>query len=288
MSDATHAATAAGAPMPALPPSPALARRLSASPLLVALDIDGTLAPIAPTPGGAAVPAATLETLERLTKCQGVQVALVTGRSAADALRMVGVSGCWIIGNHGIELIAPDGSLRVNEDAQSFAPAIAEAARLLERRLAAFEGTIVEDKHWTLSVHFRLAAPEDRPAIERVLEDVGKEIGLRITHGKQVYELRPPVEITKGTALLDLAAIVGARDAAGALFYAGDDRTDEDAFRALRGHASGAVTVHVGGAIVGHATEAEFIIPDPPALRELLEWLIVQRAGRARIRAPNE
>ena len=279
MSRVTEAKTGAPAPVPALPPSPSLARRLTVSSVLVALDIDGTLAPIAATPDGAAVPRATLDTLARLTGCRGVQVALVTGRSAADGRRMVGVPGCWLIGNHGIELIDPSGALRVSADAQTYAPAIAKAAHRLEKRLADIPGTIVENKQWTLSVHFRLAAPEERPTIEQALDQVGRELGLRTTHGKQVYELRPPVEITKGTALLELAELLGMR-APGALFYAGDDRTDEDAFRALRELGTRAVTVHVGGGVGGHPTEAEFIVPDPPALRELLDWLVAIRSGR--------
>jgi trehalose-phosphatase len=271
-----------GAPVPALPPSEELARRLAPSPLLVALDIDGTLAPIASTPTGAAVPELTKATLRCLTALQRVEVALVTGRSASDGRRMVELPRAWIIGNHGMEWIEPGGTLRVNEAARAAAPRIAEAANLLHAQLHDIRGAIIEDKRWTLSVHFRLAAPTDRPAIERALDDVARRLDLRVTHGKQVYELRPRVEITKGTALMELARLLGIHDATGALFYAGDDRTDEDAFRALRELASGAVTVHVGGETTeGLTTAAEFNVPGPSALRELLDWLVVQRGGRA-------
>jgi len=281
--DATRAERATGTPLPVLPPSRALARRLAASPLLVALDIDGTLAPIASTPADAAVPEATLETLRHLTSRPGVQVAVVTGRSAPDGRRMVELPGSWVIGNHGMEWLEPNGGMRVNDAARTTAPRIADAALLLEARLHDIPGAFVEDKRWTLSVHFRLAAPADRPAIERALDDVARRLDLRVTHGKQVYELRPQVDITKGTALLELAQSIGIRDGAGALFYAGDDRTDEDAFRALRGLTAEAVTLHVGGDTPAPVeTSAEFIVPDPAGLRELLEWLVVQRGGDSR------
>lgn len=277
----TRSEQAADLPVPALPPSTELARRVAESPLLVALDIDGTLAPIAPTPGGAAVPELTKATLRSLTSTAGTQVALVTGRSAPDGRRMVELPGSWVIGNHGMEWIDPDGALRVNEAAREAAPRIAQAAALLHARLHDIRGAIIEDKRWTLSVHFRLAAPGDRPVIEQALDDIARRLDLRVTHGKQVYELRPRVEITKGTALLELAQLLGVHDGTGGLFYAGDDRTDEDAFRALRQLGSGAVTVHVGGETPdGLATSAEFAVPDTGALRELLDWLVVQRGGR--------
>lgn len=273
---------AVGTPRPALPPSADLARRLEPSPLLVALDIDGTLAPIASTPAGAAVPELTKATLRSLTAVPGVQVALVTGRSAPDGRRMVDLPGAWVIGNHGMEWIDPHGDLRVNDAARAAAPRIAEAAALLHTHLHDIRGAMIEDKRWTLSVHFRLASPSDRPVIEQSLEEVAHRLDLRITQGKQVYELRPRVEITKGTALLELARQLGVDDGTGGLFYAGDDRTDEDAFRALRELARGAVTVHVGGeTLEGVSTLAEFSVSDPGALRELLEWLVVRRGGRA-------
>jgi len=278
--DASRIDHAAAAPVPALPPNQGLERRLSGSPLLIALDIDGTLAPIASTPAGAAVPEATLQTLRRLTGLRGVQVAFVTGRSALDGRRMVDLPRTRIIGNHGIEWVELDGTLRVNQAAREAAPRIAEAAEMLSSRLREINGALVEDKRWTLSVHFRLTAPADRPRIEQVLDDVARRLDLRVTHGKQVYELRPRLEITKGTAIVELAEKLGVGSGNGSLFYAGDDRTDEDAFRALRELDPDAVTVHVGGEVLtGPATAAEFIVPDPPGLRELLDWLVVERGG---------
>ena len=85
----------------------AIAERLSHSPLLIALDIDGTIAPIAPTPAQAAVPPRTRETLERLTRLPNVHVAFVTGRAAADGRQLVAVADSWTIGNHGIETVDP-------------------------------------------------------------------------------------------------------------------------------------------------------------------------------------
>lgn len=274
--------TGGGAPYNALPPSAELARRLSASPLLLALDIDGTLAPIAPTPDEARLPDETRRTLQNFATLDQVRLAFVTGRAAGDGRRLASVANSWTIGNHGIELIEPTGALRVNPSAEAFGEAIAEAARRLNEPLKRFPGVFTENKTWTLSIHVRLAAPEVVPAVEQEVVTVARELELRVLHGKKIFELRPPVVINKGTALVDLARMLDV-PAHGSMLYAGDDRTDEDAFRALRALSPNAVTVHIGAADHSGviATDAEFVVPDPPALHELLAWLLSMRAARA-------
>ena len=272
------------APLP-IPPDAGLARRLAASPLLVALDIDGTLAPIAPTPEAAAVPAATRAAIAQLVDRVGVHVALVTGRAAADGKRMVGVDATWIIGNHGIERIDPHGTMAVDPRIVPYGQDIRAAAAELTARLGDIGGVIVENKHWTLSVHYRLVDLALLPRVEEEAEVVARQHSLRCIAGKQVIELRPPVDVNKGTALLDLVRSLGiARDGpaaqrVGAVLYVGDDRTDEDAFRLLREARPDSVTVHVGGGTLatGESTAAELLVPDTDAVLELLVWLASAR-----------
>jgi trehalose-6-phosphatase len=88
--------------------------------------------------------------------------------------------------------------------------------------------------------------------------------------------------MNKGTALIELARSLGVvrdNDLVGSLLYAGDDRTDEDAFRALPPPPSNAITVHVGRAELpeGFRTHAEFVADDPIAVQELLQWLVSVR-----------
>ena len=283
MSEEHDAGATATAPRPALPPSGNLAARLSTSPLLLALDIDGTLAPIAPTPDGALVPDETRRTLRALATLPGVEMAFVTGRAVADGQRLVDVPDTWTIGNHGIEWIDPSGDLRVNPSAERYASVVAEAAGRLADPLSRYEGVLLEDKIYTLSIHVRLARPEDIPAIDAELTQVARELGLRVLHGKRIFELRPPVDINKGTALVELATLLGVAEQ-GSVLYAGDDRTDEDGFRALRSLSPNAVTVHVGpGDRRGEFTsDAEFVVADPSALHELLVWLRSMREADLR------
>jgi trehalose 6-phosphate phosphatase len=87
-----------------------------------------------------------------------------------------------------------------------------------------------------------------------------------------VFEVRPPVRVDKGTAVFALAQRLGALGEGAALVFVGDDRTDEDAFRVLRHRAAQAVTVRVAEGTAAD-TVAEFTLPDPPAVRALLDAL---------------
>lgn len=262
---------------PALPIARGVAQRLAGSPLLLLLDVDGTLAPIAPRPEYAAVPAATQQVLRELVAQPHVHVAAISGRAADDARRLVDVDGTWTIGNHGFEIAAPNAPTTARDDVTAYAPRIADAARRAREIAEQQPGVIVEDKRWTLSVHYRLAHPRVVPELTAHVEAIATELGLRVTHGKEVLELRPPIDIDKGTAALDLARQLGALSSGASALCAGDDRTDEDAFRALRAAKPATVTVRVGGEAGARETAAEFIVPDPDAMRELLECVLEQR-----------
>jgi trehalose-phosphatase len=263
----------------AAPPlaSPALERRLSGKPLVVLLDVDGTLAPIAPRPEEAAVPPETRRVVAALAARRETHVALVSGRAAADARRLVAVSNVHAIGNHGCEVMAPDGDVLVDPAVAPYRDTLAQVARALEPLVAEVPGVSLEDKTWTLSVHFRLADPGIAPRLRGVVADVAARYGLPVTEGKKVLEVRPPVTVDKGTAVLALAERLGALGDESSVFYAGDDATDEDAFRRLRARSTKAVTVRVAAEGAGTPTAAEFVVRDPVEVRELLEWIAALR-----------
>jgi trehalose-phosphatase len=255
--------------------------RLDGMPLAAMLDVDGTLAPIAPTPEQAMVPVETRDTLERLVALPGVVVALVSGRSAADAWRLAGVEGAWVIGNHGFELRTPDGQLTPLDLVRPYEEAIAEATHQLSAAEPVIPGALVENKRWTMSLHYRLVDPAEVPALLERAKEVAGALGLRITEGKKIVELRPPVDVNKGTATVSLARHVGALAVDASLLYAGDDRTDEDAIATLRELSARAVTVHVRGANDEMAgTRAEVILDSTVELREALDLIIARRSHR--------
>ena len=251
-----------------------LGDRIGGSPRIIMLDIDGTLAPIAPRPQDAVVPAATRRAIAILASRPGVHVALVSGRGAADARRLVSVGNTWVIGNHGIEVVGPQGETEVAAEAEPYQAAMAQASRKIASAVTHVSGVTLEDKRWTLSVHYRLADAAVVPRLEAAIDAIAQQHGLRVTEGKGVYELRPPVHLDKGTAVLALARRLGGLVPGTSVIFAGDDRTDEDAFRVLRQHNPEAVTIRVGDEET--PTAAEFRLPDPEAVRRFLEWLVAE------------
>lgn len=258
-----------------------VAARAPGAPLLVALDVDGTLAPIVQRPEDAAVPAETRRVLVALDSRPGVVVAVVSGRAAAAATAVVGLPGLWVIGNHGAETVAPDGTLTVDPLVAPFRSTIASAAESLAAPTRAVAGARLENKTWTLTIHYRRVADAAGVAtLEAAITKAGREFGLTLHRGKQVFELRPPVLVNKGTALLRLAHDLRADAPGAALLYSGDDVTDEDAFRALRSELPAAVTIRVAGEEPGAdgsgepvESSAEFVVVGLPALRVVLERL---------------
>ncbi len=254
--------------------APAPLARLRGTPLVLMLDVDGTLAPIAPRPEDAFVPPETRALIAAFAARADTHVALVSGRAAADALRLVAVPGLWAAGNHGFELARPGLAPRAHPDVAPFRDAVAAAALDLRSALADLAGVIVEDKGLTLSVHYRLASIDAVPAVLAAAERVALTRNLRASTGKMIVELRPPMPIDKGTAVLALAAELGGQVPGASLLFAGDDVTDEDAFVRLRAEHPHAVTVHVGDRAT---TAAEFRLRDTAAFQALLAALLADR-----------
>ncbi|MFL5921946.1 MAG: trehalose-phosphatase [Gaiellaceae bacterium] len=229
--------------------------RLRAEPELAAvlLDVDGTLAPIVARPGLAAVPEDARAEMRRLVGRYAL-VACVSGRSGADAARLVGVEGVVYVGVHGLEL-APE----------------AERWRETLRPFAAEQWPWVEDKGLTVALHWRGA--EDEEAALRTLQDVARRAesaGLEARWGRKVLEVRPPVAADKGTAVRALLSARGLRRA----LYAGDDTTDLDAFRGLDGiELAVRVAVASPEAPTGLADRADLVVPSPAELLQLLRRL---------------
>jgi trehalose-phosphatase len=247
--------------------------RLGGSPLVVMLDVDGTLAPIAQRPEDAVVPPDTRRVVAALAAQPNVHVALVTGRAARDARRMVSVANLWVIGNHGCEIATPDGEVSLDPLVAQYGSQIVQASRCIASMVEHVPGLQLEDKGPTLSVHYRRADPGVVPRLRDSIKATATEYGLRLTEGKMVLDLRPPVMIDKGTAILTVARSLGALSDDASLFFAGDDETDEEAFRLLRSRVPRAVTVRVS-ADPALPTAAQSTVRDTDDIRAVLEWLL--------------
>jgi trehalose 6-phosphate phosphatase len=240
-------------------------------------DVDGTLAPIVVDPDSAAVPASTRELLEALVGRYAL-VACISGRQALEARRIVGIDSIAYVGNHGLELLAPDALEPVTDPAlEPLADAVGSFVRNAYTPELEKLGARIEDKDAIWSLHWRGAADED--AVQEALRPVAAEAdqqGLVPHWGRKILEIRPPFAADKGTAVV--AALEG-RTPARAL-YAGDDTTDLDAFRKLRALQDegrlDALCVGVRSAEGPEAIEreADVVVDGPEGISELLEALI--------------
>jgi trehalose 6-phosphate phosphatase len=193
-------------------------------------DIDGTLAPIVERAEDAKVPEATARLLATIARKYGC-VACISGRSVAEARRLVGVGGIAYAGMHGVEMLwphatTPELSPEVSDWADRVRVFVEENSsrdlRILRVRL--------EDKGPIWAFHWR-GAPDEAKAQEAVKEiaDAAEEAGFKPHWGRKVLEVRPPLPIDKGQAIKALVHHCPVRSA----LFGGDDVTDLDAFEAL-------------------------------------------------------
>ncbi|MFB7665108.1 trehalose-phosphatase [Kitasatospora sp. NPDC056138] len=260
---------------------------------VIALDFDGTLAPIVPDPDQARAHPEAVAVLSRLAPLVGA-VVVVTGRPAAVAARYGGFAGVpglghlTVLGQYGAERWeAATGELTAPEPPAGVAAARAELPRVLERA-GAHPGTWVEDKGRALGVHTRRT---DAPgaALDLLREPLGRLAaghGLMVEPGRYVLELRPP-GVDKGAAL---TAFLAERPAVGAVLYAGDDLGDLPAYAAVekrRTDGRPGLLVCSGGTVAGEpqvgelAERADLLVSGPTGLVALLAEL-ADRIGSGR------
>src|SRR4051794_18761756 len=194
-------------------------------------DIDGTLAPIVTDPEAAEVPAEARDVLAGLAARYRL-VACVSGRRASAARRMVGVDTLTYAGNHGLELLGPgDSKPRLDPALGHRGSAAAGFISQLDWNHLSAVGLRAEDKGPIQAIHWRGAADAETAAQRaRELALLAEEEGLVPHLGRMVLEIRPLATVHKGIAVRRLVEEAGAANA----MFGGDDRTDLDAFAALR------------------------------------------------------
>ncbi len=241
-------------------------QRLAIAPVpLLFLDLDGTLAPLVARPENAAIPGATRATLTRLRK-GGARIVLVSGRTARDAARIARVPVDGVLGNHGAECLR--GRVLTPWLAADPAP-IGRSARRLGPLLDEWPGAWLENKGYSLALHYG-GRPERMAGLLRETRRLLRDQPVVSRAGRRVIDIRLE-GVDKGRAVLRWLAIADSPGTTGgAALYAGDDSTDEDAFRALR---SRTVTIVVGR----RADGARFRTASP---RTLAGWLARLAAAR--------
>ena len=247
------------------------ARLRPAGRVLLLFDYDGTLTPIVERPEDALLSAKIRRLLYSLAAHPRYVAGIVSGRSLDDLSALADIPGLIHAGNHGMEMRGR-GMDFVHPGAIAARAALdAVSSRLLDT-VGDVPGVIVEHKGLTLTVHYRAVAGNDAPAIESAVAEVaapyvqGGEI--RLTRGKMVVEVRPAISWDKGRAIDRIWQECG--DAPFPVYF-GDDRTDEDGFRAVQ--AMDGIAVFVGEPREGTVAQYQLESPDEVemTLRLLLE-----------------
>lgn len=247
-------------------------------------DVDGTLSAIAPTPAAAVLLPGIADLLTQ-ARASFDMVAAVSGRSAADARRLVGVPGILYIGNHGLEYLNEDDvTIHVRPEAEPWVRAINYVLATVQSPLTErYPGLMIERKGVTASIHLR-GVEEPHQAEEAVYQAIvaaASSEGLRVTQGKLVVELRPPLDVDKGVSVESFIQTRGLLSA----IYLGDDQTDIDAFRTLRrltaeGACQGiAVAVSHSEAPANLAAEADITLASIEAVPDFLRWLLANTSA---------
>ena len=236
-----------------------LLAQLAWSNVLLGFDFDGTLAPIVTEPARAALRPATRRLLGRVAAVYPCVV--ISGRAVADVeRRLAGIPLRGVIGNHGLEPWRATAGLRrtVERWLVQLAPGLAQ-----------LNGVVLEDKTYSLAVHYRRSRQKKlvRAALVRqltALEDA------RVIGGKLVVNLIPLGAPHKGVALLRERDRLGCDTA----LFLGDDETDEDAF--ALDQPGRLLSIRVGAS---RATQASYCLANQAQVDELLARLLELRSG---------
>lgn len=242
------------------------------------LDYDGTLAPIARTPAGAAMPDVLKDALSRLSKAGDVKIAVVSGRSLKDIKGRIGLKNIVYVGNHGFEIEGP--KMRFESPVSvKYKTLLKSLKSRLKKNLARIKGVLIEDKDYSLSIHYRLVDKKHVPVLKALFHEstIRDEVRNNIATGtgKMLLEVRPPVDWDKGKAvswLLDRQRSI-LKQRAHRIFpvYVGDDVTDEDAFKTLKDEG---LTIFVGRP---KKSLAKYYLNDTAEVNQLLKLILEEK-----------
>src|SRR5438874_2176932 len=231
----------------------------------VFLDYDGTLTPIVSQPEEAWLSDSMRQKLRELAA--RAPVAILSGRDLDDVRRRVNIDAIVYAGSHGFDIAGPHGLRR--QMATEFLPALDLAEKELHAALDGISGARVERKRFSIAAHYRNVNENDVPKVEQAVSEVAtRHRGLRRMEGKKVFELLPAIAWDKGKAMLWLLETLGLERGNIRPIFIGDDRTDEDAFRALEQRGIGILVSEQS-----QPTGAKYSLKDPAEVECFLRAL---------------
>jgi len=248
----------------------ALADRRAGRHLLLLFDFDGTLCAFDPDPDNVYLTETVRTFLGSLASKPASTVGIISGRRLPDLHKRARIAPeIYLAGFHGLEIEAP-GEAFMHPEAAAATPLVRAIAESMRPDLPSLPGVFIEDKVFSIALHYREAGATVRAiARERFLDHAREDLTagrLRLLPGACVLELLPGVAWNKGRALEWIRERVEQTRGPTFSVYVGDDVTDEDAFRAVGPHG---MTV----AASDRASGAEFRVDGPEGVERLLRLL---------------
>jgi trehalose-phosphatase len=250
-----------------------IAKRLRSAPkIALFLDYDGTLTPIRRTPPAAVLSPEAEQILKNLLQLPNVRTTIVTGRSMEDIRRLIPLEGIGFAANHGFHILQ-DNKEWIHPDAVSLIQLLSRLHAILRHTLESFPAVYVENKQFTLSIHYRNIPIHQVKTVQSLaLKTIHSyDSSLIITRGKKVLEVRPPISWGKGNAVLEILKTAHGSKRQLPLFL-GDDTTDEDVFQVLK---KTGITIRVERS---SKTVAQYYVRNVDDVLILLKLMIMVRA----------
>ncbi|MBN1760857.1 MAG: trehalose-phosphatase [Chitinispirillaceae bacterium] len=240
----------------------------SKKPLTIFLDYDGTLTPIVSRPELAILSDTMRDIVKRLSEKH--TVAIVSGRMRDDLESLVGIEGLYYAGSHGMDISGPDIGM-MHPVAEAIIPRIAECVKQAQADIGGIEGLLIEKKKISFALHYRLVDEKKHlPEIEAYAREiVVQNSGMRLMHGKKVFEILPDIDWHKGKAVRWIMKALKKKWHDTAVLYIGDDTTDEDAFRVVRTRGTG---IRVTDTLAPSA--ADFMVASPEEVFRLFTKIV--------------
>jgi len=247
-----------------------LERRRDGRHLLLLFDFDGTLTPFKPDPESVFLEDDVRALLAGLALRPNATVGIISGRRLPDLEKRLKIPGdVYVAGFHGLEIHAP-GETFMHPDAAAATDTMRVIAEAMRGHLTTLPGVFIEDKVFSVALHYREAEPAVRLVAQSRFMDIAREHvdsgRLRVLPGACVVELLPGASWHKGSALQWIRERIEGLHGPTFTVYVGDDVTDEDAFRAV---GPDGMTISASD----RASGAEFFVNGPDGVKRLLHSL---------------
>lgn len=242
--------------------------------LSLILDYDGTLSHLTSHPDLAQLSEETRRILERLANMADVNVAIISGRSLKNLMKMVNIKQITYAGSHGLEILHPDGTKFVHPIPRQYDEKLTALMRRLQDEVCR-DGAWVENKGMLLTFHYRKTPPALRESIEKKASDIFLKAGFVPHKGNMAIEAKPAVKWDQGRASIHILRTTYGVDWSERVrvIYAGN----EEAMLALRGIAC---TFRVDSSPMVQ-TAADFRLSGPDAVLTMLRWVEKQMHKRS-------